>query len=47
MINFFTFLRSKLLNLTRWSRVLHDMAASQLKDNISRYAGTFVQLGSG
>ena len=33
-------------NLTRWSRVLRDTAASQLND-ISRSAGAFARLGSG
>ena len=35
------------VNLTRWSRVLRDTAASQLNDNISRSAGAFARLGSG
>ena len=38
--------RKLAVNLTRWSRVLRDTAASQLND-ISRSAGAFAQLGSG
>ena len=44
--NFCSGQRSWCVNLTRWSRVLRDTAASQLHD-ISRSAGTFVRLGSG